>query len=235
MGKFLRVLQKAGLVEVDPADASADLEAEVLASVPSLPIDDPATAAPAPILSEAESRIEESRSFEVLYAERGVPSSPFPAEKLLKLIDGLRAMEPSVRKAAVLAMDSADDSWTIDDAALDASRKIRALNDTKALLAQQAASQAAHAQERLQVREQRQGEALAAIRQQITDLEALMQREVEKATAEKAALGAEVKSAQEASLRESARLDVEIARLQEVLDTFVPPAVVPGGAAAPRS
>jgi hypothetical protein len=232
MGKFLRVLQKAGLVESDGADASADLEAEVLASVPSLP--DEAPAAPsAAILSEAESRIQESRSFEVLYAERGVPSSPFPAEKLLKLIDGLRAMEPAVRKAAVLAMDSADDSWTIDDAALDASRKIKALNDTKALLVQQAASQAAHAQEKHQARDQRQSEALSAIRQQITDLEALMQREVEKSTAEKAALSAEAKSAHDASLRESARLDVEIARLQEVLDTFVPPAVVPGGAAPP--
>ena len=110
----------------------------MLASVPS-PSDEPSSVPAAAVLSEAESRIEESRSFEVLYAERGVPASPFPAEKLLKLIDGLRAMEPAVRKAAVLAMDSADENWTIDDAALDASRKIRALNDTKALLAQQAA------------------------------------------------------------------------------------------------
>lgn len=230
MGKFLRVLQKAGLVEVDAAESPADREAEVLASVPSMP--EAATADPAAaILSEAESRIQESRSFDVLYAERGVPASLFPAEKLLKLVEGLRAMEPVVRKAAILAMDAADENWTIDDAALDASRKIKALNETKALLAQQAASQAAHAQEKMQARELRQAEALTAIRQQISDLEALMQREVEKAAAEKAALTAEVKAAQEASLRESARLDLEMARLQEVLDTFVPPAVVPGGAA----
>jgi len=233
MSKFLRVLQKAGLVEADSAiDVPDSLESEVLAEVP------PDVSAPEPsvpstaVLSESESRIEESRSFEVLYAERGVPSSPFPAEKLLKLLDGLRAMDPPVRKAAVLAMDAADDNWTIDDAALDASRKIKALNDTKALLVQQATSQAAHAQERLKAREQRQADALAAIRQQIGDLEALMQREVEKATAEKAALGAEVKSAQEASMRESTRLDTEIVRLQEVLDTFVAPVAAP---TAPRS
>lgn len=236
MGKFLRVLQKAGLVELEGSERSGDLEEELLASVPSIPDDPSGTAAVASsaVLSEAESRIEESRSFEVLYAERGVPASPFPAEKLLKLVDGLRAMDPAVRKAAVLAMDSADESWTIDDAALDASRKIKALNETKALLMQQAASQAAHAQEKLQAREQRQTEALAAIRQQIGDLESLMQREVEKATAEKAGLSAEVKSAQEASLRESARLDLEIARLQEVLNTFVPPAVLPVGASTRR-
>lgn len=225
MSKFLRVLQKAGLVEAEPAENPASLEAEVLAAVPPSEPSVPDTA----VLSEADSRIEESRSFDVLYAERGVPPSPFPAEKLLKLLDGLRAMDPPVRKAAVLAMDAADDNWTIEDAALDAHRKIKALNDTKALLSQQASSQAAHAQERLKSREQRQADALAAIRQQIGDLEALMQREVEKATAERAAMGAEVKSAQEASTREAARLDVEIARLQEVLDTFVPPAVVTPG------
>jgi len=231
MSKFLRVLQKAGLVETEAAaDVPAHLEAEVLAEVPP-EMSEPSVAS-VEVLPESQSRIEESRSFEVLYAERGVPASPFPAEKLLKLLDGLRAMDPPVRKAAVLAMDAADDNWTIDDAALDASRKIKALNDTKALLTQQAASQAAHAQERLKAREQRQADALAAIRQQIGDLEALMQREVEKASAEKAALGAEVKSAQEASLRESARLDIEIQRLQEVLDTFVAPAPV---AAATRS
>ena len=231
MSKFLRVLQKAGLVEADAPDTapSADLESEILAQVP--PPEAPAVPS-AEVLPESQSRIEEARSFDVLYAERGVPASPFPAEKLLKLLEGLRAMDAPVRKAAVLAMDAADDNWTIDDAALDASRKIKALNDTKALLVQQATSQAAHAQDRIKAREQRQADALSAIRQQIGDLEALMQREVEKATAEKAALGAEVKSSQEAALREASRLDTEILRLQEVIDTFVAPAPV---ATAPRS
>lgn len=228
MSKFLRAMQRVGLVEVDESAAAADLEAESSAAVPA----PEASPASTEILPEAESRIEESRAFEVLYAERGVPASPFPAEKLLRLLDGLRAMEPATRKTAVLAMDAADEAWTIDDAALDASRKIKALNETKALLAQQANSQSAHAAEKLKSREQRQTESLAMIRQQITDLEALMQREIEKAAAEKAGLQAEMKSAQEACLRESARLDAEIARLQEVLDTFVPPALVP---ASPHS
>lgn len=232
MSKFMRVLQKAGLVERDATESTAEFEAEVLASVPTLDDVVPPAAPSTEILPESQSRIHESQSFEVLYAERGVPPSPFPAEKLLKLLDGLRAMDPPVRKTAVLAMDAADENWTIDDAALDASRKIRALTDTKALLVQQASSQAAHAQDKLKSRELRQTDSLAAIRQQITDLEALMQREVEKSAAEKAALQAEATSAQEACLRESARLDIEISRLQEVLDTFVPPAVVP--AATPR-
>lgn len=224
MSRFLRALQKAGLVETDEPSSPADLEAELLASVP---VQEQAATPSAELLPEAESRIQESRSFDTLYAERGVPSSPFPAEKLLKLLDGLRVMDAATRKTAVLAMDAADDAWNIDDAALDAGRKIKALNDTKALLAQQAASQVAHTQEKLKGGDRRQTESLSMIRQQITDLEALMQREIEKAAAEKAALQAQAQSAQEASLRESARLDAEIARLHEVLDTFVPPAVAP--------
>ncbi|HKY93602.1 MAG TPA: hypothetical protein VJM11_21290 [Nevskiaceae bacterium] len=224
MSKFLRVLQKAGLVEIDEATQMADTPADFVAPEPP-PL---AEAAPPPpeILPEAESRIQESRAFEALYAERGVPPSPFPAEKLLKLLDGLRAMDPATRKTAVLAMDAADEAWTIDDAALDASRKIKALNDTKTLLAQQAASAAAHAQEKMKAREQRQGDAVAAIRKQIADLEALMQREVEKGAGEKAALEAQVRTAGEACQRECARIDTEIARLKEVLDTFVPPATI---------
>lgn len=230
MSKFLRVLQKAGLVEFDEASGLADEPAE--AAAPDLPPPEDAAPPPPEILSEAESRIQESRAFDALYADRGVPASPFPAEKLLKLLDGLRAMEPATRKAAVLAMDAADDAWTIDDAALDASRKIKALNDTKTLLAQQAASSAAHAHEKLKAREQRQAESVAAIRKQIGDLEALLQREVEKATGEKAALEAQVRAAGEACQRECARIDAEIARLKEVLETFVPPAtIVPGGKA----
>jgi hypothetical protein len=230
MSKFLRVLQKAGLVEIDEATETAESPAE--AAVPDLPPPEEAAPPSPEILPEAQSRIQESRAFDALYADRGVPASPFPAEKLLKLLDGLRAMEPATRKAAVLAMDAADDAWTIDDAALDASRKIKALNETKSLLAQQAASSAAHAQEKMKAREQRQAEAVAAIRNQIGDLESLMQREVETGTGEKAALEAQVRAAGEACQRECARIDAEVARLKEVLDTFVPPAaVVPAGKA----
>lgn len=226
MSKFLRVLQKAGLVEADPGDDPAPYEAAPVVDEPPPPAEEPPPAPSAEILPEAQSRIRESRSFESLYADRGVPASPFPAEKLLKLLDGLRAMDPATRKTAVLAMDAADDAWTIDDAALDASRKMKALNESKALLAQQANSSAAHAQEKLKAREARQAESLAAIRKQVQDLEALMQREVEKAAADKAALESEIRSAQEACARESARMDAEIVRLKEVLDTFVPPASV---------
>jgi hypothetical protein len=78
----------------------------------------------------------------------------------------------------------------------------------------------------MKAREQRQAEAVAAIRKQIGDLESLLQREVEKGTGEKAALEAQVRAAGEACQRECVRIDAEVARLKEVLDTFVPPATV---------
>jgi hypothetical protein len=71
-----------------------------------------------------------------IFAAAGVPDSPYPAEKLLRLLDGLRAMDAGTRKAAVLAMDAADDNWQIGDCIADADRKISALDAYKQQLNQ---------------------------------------------------------------------------------------------------
>ena len=76
------------------------------------------------------------------------------------------------------------------------------------------------ASERVRERERQQQEAVVSVRQQIAELQALMEREVEKATADKAASQAGGRAAQEACARETARLDAEINRLQEIPDTF---------------
>lgn len=217
---FLKVLQKAGLVELDePASRPtsgeesqprSNLMAEPMAPPPPLP----------EVLPAAACAIEEQRAFEVLYQEQAVPPSPFPAEKLLKLLDGLRAMEPAVRKAAIQAMDAADDAWTVDDAVLDAQRKIGALQQVQALLAQQTLSAQAHAQEQLQQRDQQHEAAAEAVRRQIAELEALRQREVEKATADRAAIQAQAKAVEEAALRETTRLQAELTRLHQIIETF---------------
>lgn len=220
---FLKVLQKAGLVELDeqpvdsrPAAASFDPE-----PVPgSNPIPAP-PAAPAPdVLPAAACAIEEQRSLEALYHEQAVPPSPFPAEKLLKLLDGLRAMEPAVRKAAIQAMDAADDAWTVDDAVLDAQRKIGALQQAQAYLAQQTASAQAHAQQELEQRDHQHQSAVDAVKRQIAELEALREREVEKAAADRAAIQSRAEAVAAASLRETARLEAELTRLRQIIDVF---------------
>ena len=99
-------------------------------SAPSAP-----SAQPAPVRSPAGSGgIREDVPFDTYYAEGGVPPTAYGAEKLLRVLDGLRAMDPSTRKAAVLAMDAADDAWTIADVVLDAQRKSRSLERALAAL-----------------------------------------------------------------------------------------------------
>ena len=222
MGKFLRALQKARLIELEEGSSDAASDADLIAATAGAP---PAPEPPVPTetLPPEQCDIEEQRSFETIYGALEVPVSPFPAEKMLRLLDGLKAMDLNTRTTAVRAMDAADDAWTVEDAVLDAQRKVRALQDAKARLAQQAESAQAHAAEQMRQREEKHQQSVGAVRQQIADLEKLLEREVEKAAADKNEITGKARSAQEACARETRRLDTELARLQEILDTFAAP------------
>lgn len=155
-----------------------------------------------------------------IFAAGGVPDSPYPAEKLLRLLDGLRAMDAGTRKAAVLAMDAADDNWQIGDCIADADRKISALDAYKQQLNAQ-----------LQDREQQSAEVVnqiklaldnstAAIRKQIAELEQLLEREVTRAAQETTSVEAGLHAARESTAREVRRMDAEIERLREIPTSF---------------
>lgn len=155
-----------------------------------------------------------------IFAAAGVPDSPYPAEKLLRLLDGLRAMDAGTRKAAVLAMDAADDNWQIGDCIADADRKISALDAYKQQLNAQ-----------LQDREQQSAEVVnqiklaldkstAAIRTQIAELEQLLEREVTRAAQETTSVEAGLRAARESTAREARRMDAEIERLREIPTSF---------------
>ncbi len=155
-----------------------------------------------------------------IFAAAGVPDSPYPAEKLLRLLDGLRAMDAGTRKAAVLAMDAADDNWQIGDCIADADRKISALDAYKQQLNAQ-----------LQDREQQSAEVVnqiklaldnstAAIRKQIAELEQLLEREVTRAAQESTSVEAGLRAARESTAREARRMDAEIERLREIPTSF---------------
>src|SRR5688572_15491440 len=121
MSKFLKALAKVGLVDLEESERSrlATPEAageepsqedinRILADARKTNTPEAASSAPPPPSAQAqayESGVGEGRELSSIYAEMSVPPSPFPAEKLLKLLDGLRAMDPHTRKAAVLAMD----------------------------------------------------------------------------------------------------------------------------------
>ncbi|HPU80408.1 MAG TPA: methyl-accepting chemotaxis protein, partial [Accumulibacter sp.] len=118
---------------------------------------------------------------------------------------------------------AADDNWQIDDCVRDADLKIAALEEHKRRLAAQ-----------LQERERQSGElvnqikvvldeASAAIRQQISELEQLLEREVTRAAQETTSVEAGLRAAREATAREARRMDAEIERLREIPNTFKAP------------
>lgn len=227
LSRFMRALQKAGLVEVDEdaAPTTTEASAEPSESVAHIVMDhasEPAAEplSPAAPVGEATGPIAEQRPFDDIYAEHSVQAAMFAAEKLLKILDGLAALDPGSRIAAVRALDAADDAWTIDDALLDAERKTRALGAARAQLEQQARAALEQARRDVAERDQRQQEAVSRIRAQIADLEALLEREVTRATEEKSAFENSARATKEACLREVARLDAEADRLKRLAATF---------------
>ncbi|MDP9141983.1 MAG: hypothetical protein M3O62_14470 [Pseudomonadota bacterium] len=168
--------------------------------------------------------IAEGRDFTEIYAARGVPASPFPAERMLKVLDGLKAMDAGMRRAAVTAMDAADDAWTVEDVAADASAKAKALQDEKAHLQDQAASTLERCNAAAKARDEKRDADVAEIRKQIQQLEELVAREITTAAQNSAALVAEGRAAQDTAIRETARIDVEIRRMLEIPLSILPAA-----------
>jgi hypothetical protein len=233
MSRFLRTLAKVGLVELEGAEQararedSAGLSDEQLARI----LAEEAAAAqavtppplPPPVAPQGhEGEAFEAASFEDLYREAQVPSSPFPAEKLLKLLDGLRAMDPATRKAAVLAMDAADDAWTIDDALLDAERKGRTLKQGMERLSAGLGQAEERAKAELHSLDGYAQKAADTIRKQIAELEQLLQQELEAAAQKKAQVQTDLRLAREAVARERTRYEQEVTRLAEVAGIFGP-------------
>jgi hypothetical protein len=166
------------------------------------------------------SSVPEGRPLEALYTAAGVPASPFPAEKMLKVLEGLRAMPPETRKAAILAMDAADDDWTIDDTLLDAERKARVLQQARGELEGTLSAAEQQAAADLAAQDEYQEQATAQIRAQIAELEALLQAEVTEVAQKKAAIQADLKASRDACAREAARIDQAISELSEIPRTF---------------
>jgi hypothetical protein len=214
MGKLLRALEKAGLVKLEE---QAQLEGQAFETAQAVEREPPVAPDPEP-----SGPVDERVSFDSIYAQNNVPASPFPAEKLLKLLDGLRAMDATTRRSAVLAMDAADEAWTIEDSVLDSERKVASLLAAKALVERQVAASDTATVKLLGDIEKRQQDSAAAIRKQIADLEALLQREVEKAANERAAANAAARETRSAGQREALRLDAEVERLSEIARVFAP-------------
>lgn len=247
MKGFLNLLAKAKLIElsdeeraVAEAGSATDGKAATTGDAPggqlpptasraaesddplSLPPLTPNPTAPAPAAAAAGQTADDFEGVPLadIFAAAGVADSPYPAEKLLRLLEGLRAMDATTRKAAVLAMDAADDNWQIGDSVSDAEQKMVALEAYKRQLADQIGKREQQTADLVSQIKLALDESTTAIRKQISELEQLLEREVTRAAQETTNVEAGLRQARESAAREIRRLDTEIERLREIPTTF---------------
>jgi hypothetical protein len=203
---------RAALGHTDPVD-------EAVAPTPTPHPPSAASAGPPPVPT-ASGSVTADQPLSALYEAAGVPAAPYPAERLLKVLDGLREMPPEVRKTAIIAMDAADDGWSIDDVLLDAQRKTAALNAEIGRMQQVVEAADATATAELAEQDAYLEQASASIRAQIAELESMLQDETRKVSEHKAGVRARVEHTREDAAREAARLQREIATLSQIGATF---------------
>ena len=212
MKGMLNFLERAGLIKTETSVDGAPLDVAL-----DHPDAAPVVAAPdaaAPIT------LAEPSNFDDIYLSQGVAPARYPAERLLRLVDGLSAMDEATRQMAIKAMDAADESWTIDDPLADASAKVRALATHGAALQSNLRQIEQETQASLNALAARKDKVVGDIRVQIAELEALVSRELTRFAQETAAQEASLKAAQDQVSRELASMAQVSGRLLALTQQF---------------
>ncbi len=202
----------------DDIDAIIRRAAQAEAAISTAPPPLPGDAAP------AVAGIEEGLSFADIYARQGLTEAQFPVERLLKLVDGLRALDPATRRAAITAMDVADETWSMEQVLADADAKVAALRGHQRQMQGTADAVVQSNRERIAALESSRDGRVAELRQQIAALEAQIQDAIGTTAADVAKLQSESESNKAALLRETQRIDAHILNLDELVAQFRPPA-----------
>ena len=203
MKGMMELLERAGLVRrVSEPDGMADSTQTADAAQ-----DAPRDAPTRPAVEELPP-VEEATgmSLEQIFAAAAVPPCAYPAERLLRLIDGLKAMDEATRRQTIRALDAADDSWSIEDPKRDAAAKVAAIERHVASIRAAVAQAEQETKTRLSEVTQRQESSVAEVRRQIADLEGLLAREIARGAQECAALEAAQQAQRESANRELGNL-----------------------------
>jgi hypothetical protein len=233
MASLKKILEAARLIERTDAPAGdsapagdADIDAiirraaqaEAAAAAPDAGDSAPADAGGGDVVG-----VEEGLTFADIYGRQGVVEAQFPVERLLKLVEGLRALDPTTRRAAITAMDVADETWSMDQVLADADAKMAALRGHQRQMQGAADGVVQANRERVAALESSRDGRLAELRQQIAALEAQIQEAVGSTAADVAKLQSESESNKAALLRETQRIDAHILNLEELVAQFRPP------------
>ncbi|MGQ0709543.1 MAG: methyl-accepting chemotaxis protein [Rhodoferax sp.] len=218
---MLSFLEKAGLVTIDTPEEQAP------AATAPPPAQQAPAAPPAPGAATVATVPGPPLNLDAIYADGGIAPCLYPAERLLRLLDGLSAMDEATRRLAVAAMDAADESWSIEDPLADAAAKVQVLAAQGQRLQANQQTLQAQTQARLDAIASRQDQVVGGIRKQISELEALIEREVNRAAQERSQLQAELQAAQDQTARELGEMAQWSARLQGLSTQFSNPNPAP--------
>jgi len=219
MKGMMDFLEKAGLVKRDfPKDAPEN-ESSSSATAFSNP-----TSANVPLVptSSGEPVADNNIALDLdsIYSNHGVNPSLYPAERLMRLIDGLSAMDEATRQMAIRAMDAADESWTIDDPLNDAAAKMRALAAHGSSMADNLQQLELETQVHVDAVTSRQEKVVGDIRKQIAELEGLVDRELSRSAQEIATQEVNIKAARDQTARDLAEVAQVSQRLQSLSSQF---------------
>ena len=228
MKGMLDFLERAGLVKKDapavPTDATvgpgrAATDGAPLGSGPP----------PAPVPAVPAAGVATALNLNDIYAEQGVGPALYPAERLLRLVDGLSAMDEATRQMAIKAMDAADESWTIQDPLADAAAKVHALTAHSQRLQAHLQQREQETRAQLDALALRKDKVVGDIQKQIGELEALATRELNRYAQETAAQEADLNAAREQVGRDLTEVALVRQRLQGLANQFGPAeAAAPG-------
>jgi hypothetical protein len=214
MKGMMSFLERAGLVRQEgdgedvPADMAPAAEPQAEPAADSAAAASPAVPVPG------------GQSLEQVYASAQVPACHYPAERLLRLIAGLSAMDEATRRQTIQAIDAADESWTIDDPLNDAAAKVAAIDQHASGLRASLGQAEQQAQAELAALRQRQEAAVAEVKRQIADLEALLTREVTRGAQESAAIESALQARKQSVSQELTALSRTASELRGLVAQF---------------
>ncbi|MEC7986524.1 MAG: hypothetical protein VX278_15265 [Myxococcota bacterium] len=249
MSKWLTTLAKIGLVELEDGDVSKDANSKQtttelppdeelealqeqlndLVEKPKAPpsVEEPkivssADAAPVSIPKPSHTGVGDlvAREAGVIYTDAAIPESPYPIERMIKLLDGLKAMPKDMRIRAIEAMDQADDSWTIEDSILDGQRKKSALKAEESRIHNLLRQREEERNQESIAQDQYIEQVTTEIRTQIDELEAMLAEELREAASKKATIEAQIEADRVAY--ENARRDLtqQVTVISDVLNSL---------------
>lgn len=233
MASLKKILQAARLIESSdpppaPSEPAGDSDIDAIIRRAAEAESRAAAPPPMPAASAADvpatPGVEEGLDFAQIFARQGVADAAFPVERLIKLVDGLKALDPTTRRAAITAMDVADETWSMEQVLADADAKIAALRGHQRHLQGNADALVQANQARIAELESSRDTRLADLRQQIAVLEAQIQDAVGATAADIARLQSESESNKAALTRETLRLDAQVLSLEELAAQFRGPA-----------